>query len=78
MSNFETTKILIQEMSGTGERTLAISKSFLEFTGSLEGGVFLSQVIYFSDKSSRSDGYFWKTYDEWKDHTFMTEYSIRK
>jgi len=78
MSNFENMKLLIQEISGTGERTMAISKSFLEFTGSLEEGVFLSQVIYFSDKSSRSDGYFWKSYDEWKEHTFMTEYTLRK
>ena len=60
MSNFEQMKELIAAMSGTGENVLAVNKSYLEFMGSLEGGVFLSQLIFFSDKSKRTDGYFYR------------------
>lgn len=69
---------LISTMSGTGENVIAVNKAYLEFMGSLEGGVFLSQLIFFSDKSKRTDGYFYKTYAEWKQHTYLSEYAIRK
>jgi hypothetical protein len=46
--------------------------------GSLEGGVFLSQVIFWCDKSKREDGFFYKSAKEWEAETFLSPYKVRK
>ncbi|MBD8025560.1 DnaD domain protein [Ureibacillus sp. Re31] len=45
---------------------------------SLDGGVFLSQLIYWSDHSKRSDGFFYKTYEEWHEEIHVSEHRIKK
>lgn len=68
---------LIQSMTGESN-IMAVPKIFLEIVGDLETGVFLSQLVYLTDKGSREDGFIYKTVGEWKDDLFLSEYSIRK
>lgn len=68
---------LIQAMTGENN-LLATPRLFLQATGDLETGTFLAQLVYWSDKGKRGDGYIYKTMEEWSKEIFMSEYSIRK
>jgi hypothetical protein len=50
--------------------------AFVRYTGSLDCAVFLSQVIYWTDRSE--DGWFYKSYSEWEIEICLSEYEIRK
>ena len=57
---------------------LTIPRVFIDYTGDLESALLLSQVIYWSDKTKRPDGFIYKTYAEWQEETGLNEYAIRK
>src|SRR5699024_1992151 len=40
--------------------------------------LFLNQLIFWSDKTKRRDGFFYKTYAEWEDELFLSEYQVRR
>lgn len=69
--------LLIRKMSGQAN-TLTIPRVYAEFMGSVEGGLFLNQLIFWSDKGKRTDGYIWKKRTEWSEETMLTDYAIRK
>jgi len=68
---------LIARLSGTSN-ILAVPRMFCEMTGSLESGVLLSQIVYWADKGSDPDGWFYKSYVEWYQDSFLSEYQVRK
>lgn len=68
---------MIRAFSGR-DNTIGIPRPLIKFMDSLEGGAFLSQLIYWSDKGGRSDGWFYKTYQEWYEDIYLSEYEIRK
>ena len=35
-------------------------------------------MIYWSDRTSRKDGYFYKSYNEWYEELHLTEYQVRR
>ena len=72
MSNFDSIKALITQMAGS-DKYITVNSTFVHFMGELEGGVFLSQLIYWSDKGSRTDGWFYK-----KDKDWETELGIKR
>ena len=76
MANYDNVQRLISEIAGQ-HNTMGVPRVFCKFMGSLEGGVFLSQLIYWSDKGSRKDGWFYKTYEEWEDETMLSKYKVR-
>ena len=67
----------ITEFTGQNN-TLSISVTLIDFVDDLETGLFLSQVIYWADRTKRSDGYFYKTDDEWNQEIKLSKYSVRK
>ena len=67
---------VIKSLSGQS-RILSIPRIFVDFTGSLDTALFLSQLIYWSDKGNE-DGWFFKTYPEWETETTLSEYQVRK
>lgn len=77
MSNYDAAKKMIAAFAGQ-ENTIGVPRAFCKFMGSLEGGVFLSQVIFWSDKSKRTDGWFYKSYEEWEEETLLSQYKIGK
>lgn len=65
LGNFELTKMLLTSMAGS-ENHFTVNMFFVKFMGELEGGVFLSQLIFWSDKGGRSDGWFYKRAVDWE------------
>jgi len=63
----------------TGNRNaIALKKELVGFADGLEAGLFLTQLLYWCDKGKSADGYIYKTYDDWKEEIFLSEYQIKK
>jgi hypothetical protein len=54
------------------QRPIAFHRPLAEVAGSCNGGVFLSQALYWSRRSSLEDGWFYKTSDEWFEETCLS------
>lgn len=68
---------LLRQFAGQAN-TLTIPRPFITMTGSLEAALLLSQVIYWSDRSTMKDGWFAKSYAEWEDELTLTQYQVSK
>ena len=77
MSNYEEAKQLISAFSGN-DRTLTIPVIYIELTGDMHTAALLNQIIFWSDKSKRTDGFFYKTYTEWESEVHLSEYQVRR
>ena len=77
MSNYNDMKLLIATYSGN-ERHITIPKIYLELTNDYPTAALLNQMIFWSDKTKRQDGFFYKTYKEWEEETFLSEYQVRR
>ena len=75
MNNNEAMQALIIELSGQANM-LVIPRVYIDLMGSIEGGLLLSQMIYWSDRSKRDDGYFFKSYDEWNQETSLSKHKV--
>ena len=75
MNNNEMIRGLIKSFSGM-DRIITIPKIYIELTGDLNTAAFLNQVVFWSDKTSRKDGYFYKTYAEWESELCLSKYQI--
>lgn len=54
------------------QRPIAFHRVFASVAGSAAGGLFLSQLFYWSDKGSDPDGWIYKTLEEWHAETALT------
>ena len=54
------------------DRPIAYHRILARIAGSVSGGVFLSQALYWSKRTTLQDSWFYKTADEWFDETFLT------
>ena len=77
MGNYDDIKNVISTFSGT-ERHITVPKVYLEILGDFNTAAFLNQLIFWSDKTKRADGYFYKTYAEWNDELLLSEYQVRR
>ncbi|MEK4715369.1 hypothetical protein [Sporosarcina sp. FSL K6-5500] len=71
----EIRKVLAQ-LSGH-DRIVTIPKTYIEITGNLAESILLNQIVFYSDKSKRKDGFFYKSYKEWEEETCLTERQVR-
>lgn len=61
----------------SGQRSiLTIPRVYIDITGNLEAALLFSQIIYWSDRAK--DGWFAKSYGEWLDEIYLSEYQVRK
>lgn len=76
MDNYKTVAKLLVNFSGQA-RNIGCPVEHIDFMGGdISGGVFLNQIIYWSD---RGDGdWFWKTKESWWEESRLTEYKERK
>lgn len=77
MSNYDYMNNIIKTFSGD-KRTVTIPKIYLELTEDYPTAAFLNQLIYWSDKSKRKDGYFYKKYEDWNEEILLSNYQIRR
>lgn len=54
-------------------RPIAFHRCLAEISGSITGGVFLSQALYWSRHTTEPDGWFWKTIEEWYEETMISK-----
>lgn len=66
---------LIAKLGGSKDKAV-IDPTLCRFMGSLEGGVFLAQLLYWSDRGR--NGAFYKTYQEWEAEIFLSKYHVKK
>lgn len=59
VSNFDYINEIITAFSGN-KRNIVIPKLYLEITDDYPTAAFLNQLVFWSDKSKRKDGYFIK------------------
>lgn len=77
MSNRQDFSNLIYSVFGNAN-TIPVPVVFLELFEEYNTAVLLNQIIYWSDKTSRKDGYFYKTYQDWQEEIYLSEYQVRK
>jgi len=56
------------------DRPVAYHPDIARMLGSVKDAVFLCQLLYWTDKGSRTDGYIWKTQDDWEKETGLSRY----
>lgn len=76
MSNHQNAIDLVKALSGQAN-VLTIPRLYIDYMGSIDGGLLLNQLIYWSDKGA-DDGWFYKTYLEWEDETTLSKYEVSK
>lgn len=54
------------------DRPIAYHRIFVTLTGSVKAAVLLSQAVYWQKRTTRKDGWFYKTYSEWEDETGLS------
>ena len=72
-----TAKALIAQFTGQAN-ILTIPRVFVSMTGSLEAALFLSQCLYWSERTADPDGWFWKRAEHWQEELSLSEYQVRK
>jgi uncharacterized phage protein (TIGR02220 family) len=68
---------LVSQFTGQNN-VITVNVVLIDFVGDLEAGLFLSQMIYWSDRTTREDGFFYKTDEEWHQETRLSKYLVRK
>lgn len=54
------------------DRPIAFQRAFVTVTGSINAALLLSQIVYWSQRTSDPDGWFYKTQADWRDETGLT------
>jgi DnaD/phage-associated family protein len=66
---------VIAEMSGEGQN-LVIPRLYVKITGGHNEALVLKQLVFWENKTSRTDGYFYKKSEELEDETLLTRRQI--
>lgn len=78
MNNQQQIVVLLKELSGQAN-ILTIPRFYLSLLdGDINAALLLNQIVYWSDRSNRTDGFFYKTYDEWERETSLTQYQVAR
>jgi len=68
---------LIKQLSGQSN-VLTIPRAYIGYTGDVNAALVLSQLIYWCDKGSRSDGFIYKSYREWAIEIGLSKHQINR
>lgn len=77
MNNRDYISSIITQFSGQNN-IIPIPAIYLKITEDYPSAALLNQMIYWSDRTSRNDGYFYKSYNEWYEELHLTEYQVRR
>ena len=77
MSNYHNMRALISSFSGQ-DRMITVPRIYIELVGEYPAAALLNQIVFWSDKSKRKDGFFYKTYKEWEEELALSEYQVRR
>ena len=68
---------LIAHFSGQNN-ILTIPRPFIHFCGGINAALFLSQLLYWTDRAKRADGFIYKSYKEWQEEIGLSENQVRR
>ena len=68
---------LIKNLSGQAN-ILTIPRIYIDLVGDIKSALFLSQCVYWSDRSNNVDGWFYKSASEWFDEIHLTYKEIMR
>lgn len=69
---------LLKEFSGQAN-VLTIPRAFIDWTGGdWQTAAFISQLLYWSSRTTREDGFFFKSDRDWSEELGISEYQVRK
>lgn len=68
---------LITQLVGQSN-VLTIHVAMIDATGSIDAALFLSQLLYWSDRGSLSGGWIAKTYEDWYSEIRLSKYEVSK
>lgn len=60
------------------DRILVVPRLYIDFFQGIEPAVFFNQCLYWSDRATLEDKWFYKSYAEWWDELGLSEYQVRK
>lgn len=76
MSNYQAIREMLKRVSGQ-DNVFTVPRLYVQYAGDLTTAVLLNQIVFYSDKSKRKDGFFYKTYKEWDEEICLTERQVR-
>lgn len=77
MSKYQEMRNIIKKMSGQ-DHIITVPRIFIEFLdGDLNTALVLNQLVFYADKTKRTDGFFYKSYGEWEAETGLTRRKIK-
>lgn len=68
---------IITKFSGQSN-VIPIPVIYLEITKDYPTAALLNQMVYWSDRTKRNDGYFYKSYKEWEEELHLSKYQVRR
>lgn len=77
MNNRDYIASVISKFSGQNN-VIPIPVIYLEITEDYPAAALLNQMVYWSDRTKRRDGYFYKSYQEWNEELYLSEYQVRR
>ena len=77
MNNRDYISSIITQFSGQNN-IIPIPAIYLKITEDYPTAALLNQLIYWSDRTSRKDGYFYKSYKEWEDEIYLSKYQVMR
>lgn len=70
-------KELIRQFTGQAQM-LTIPRPYIRLAGDHESALMLNQIIYWSERTEDSEGWFYKTHDDWAEELELTPAQIRR
>src|SRR4051794_26666297 len=68
---------LIKALTGQAN-ILTIPRVFITMTGEIDAALLLGQVLYWSDRTTDSDGWFYKSAKEWEEELGLSTYKVNR
>jgi len=65
-------------LAGGDKEVIVVHKSFVRFTGSLEAGSLLDELLYWTPRARLQGGWIAKSDKEWQEELMLSRYSVRK
>ncbi|AAX91275.1 replication initiation protein [Staphylococcus phage 37] len=77
MNNRDYISSIITQFSGQNN-IIPIPVIYLKITEDYPTAALLNQLIYWSDRTNRKDGYFYKSYKEWEEEIHLSKYQVMR
>jgi DnaD/phage-associated family protein len=78
MSNQKEITELIKKISGQAN-ILTIPRLYIDILGDdINAALILSQLVYWSDRGGRNDGWIYKSFVDWKTETSLSQYQVTR